>query len=377
MKNRLTSFLSKHKRIFLNLTAVVCVIPCFCINAFAYNSTYPQHDISLKNIYGAFNVNGTYQSSKTHTFSQGDDDTYYRSGLSLSNAQGIRFAMCADTAETDRFFSFPVNNDLYDYYFAGSFYSTLSSSYALALSDVRFYSGYLYDDVIYEKVQYSLEDLSIVDFTGIHVNGSSFYGKFEPFEETSSISFIELDFNTVNFSSSNVYFHFCVIYVEKGTGVVSDIQSLIIEQNELIENGNSGTGDVVSEFQDKDSVLNEVVSEYQSVEQQFFDDFTANQEAISADIVGWSWGGLVSCANWVGETMTDYYNNMGDFRQYIIYPLMLGIALFFLGRGSSIIGHLYRKPTVSVVETQSVTKRIGKERYTRTTTHREGGVRRK
>lgn len=155
------------------------------------------------------------------------------------------------------------------------------------------------------------------------------------------------------------------------------LSGILNQQKDLLDWGNGFTHNIVGDNDDARDELNDVISEYKSVEQTFFDDFNANQQAITSDIVGWSWGGLVNCADWVGSTLTDYYNNMGDFRQYIVYPLMLGIALFFLGRGGSIIGHLFRKPTETTVNTKSVFRRDGNTRYTTTTTSRQGGVWRK
>lgn len=111
------------------------------------------------------------------------------------------------------------------------------------------------------------------------------------------------------------------------------------------------------------------------------DNFTMYQTDILTDLNGWSWGGLSLCANWVGDTMTSYFQNMGDFKQYIIYPLLLGIALFFIGRGSSIIGHLYRKPTNihtdTVVTRTTVKNGNTSNTVSHTDTYRAGGVLRK
>lgn len=188
---------------------------------------------------------------------------------------------------------------------------------------------------------------------------------------------------TVSFTASNDGYFYIFGFVGAEYQVDFTISNLTVNGNviynteEILNFGNENTAGVLEDFSTQHEEFKDVLSEYRAVEQTFFDDFRSNQIAITSDITSWSWGGLISCANWVGETMTDYYNNMGDFRQYIIYPLMLGIALFFLGRGSSIIGHLYRKPLETHTHTVSRSFReLDGTKHTSTITFRSGGTRR-
>lgn len=136
---------------------------------------------------------------------------------------------------------------------------------------------------------------------------------------------------------------------------LSAILRILQDIDSNIESGNSSTGIIIDEFDNTHNTFNDVLADYRATESVFFNQFEEYNGHLSATFDGWSWGGLVNCADWVGSTLTSYYNNMGDFRQYIIYPLMLGIALFFLGRGSSIIGHLYRKPTETFTHIERMT----------------------
>lgn len=161
----------------------------------------------------------------------------------------------------------------------------------------------------------------------------------------------------------------------------STIGGKIDNTNNLINNGNSSTSGIVSAADSSKSELESIVASYQQIENNMLDNFTLYQSDILSDVSGWSWGGLSTCANWVGDTLTSYFQNMGDFKHYIIYPLLLGIALFFIGRGSSIIGHLYRKPTETYTfsERSSSTKYVNGQRITTSVTksNRDGGVLRK
>lgn len=374
MKIRLKNFLNKHKRIFVNLTVTICLIPCFCVNAFAAEVSPDAQNEWFLLPFNSMTVGSGYQD---FTFDDvgGTYNGTYNGSISSSSA-----GFCVNDIGA----VMPLLAVDHNYYIFHTF-SYQTSSYVglnriVVRSDITTSSNSFSLVPVYYSSSYVNDTVTGV---GIH--------SYSPTSDRmlSTSSYIYYEFNESIIVNGRVSFSWYIVDVTDSTQEQIDslisainnqtdvISGKIDDTNNFIDKGNSGTGGIVSDFQDKDNELNEVVSEYQAVEQQFFDDFTANQDAITSDIVGWSWGGLVNCANWVGETMTDYYNNMGDFRQYIIYPLMLGIALFFLGRGSSIIGHLYRKPTTSVVDTQSVSTRRGNTRYTRTTTHREGGVKRK
>ena len=197
---------------------------------------------------------------------------------------------------------------------------------------------------------------------------------------TSSASL--LHFPSICSSSGRVSWAFYALDITENTdSEVNQIITAINNQTDFIVNGDSSTGGIVSGADSSKSELESIVSEYQEIENSMLDNFTLYQDEILVDLRGWSWGGLRSCAKWVGDTLTNYYNNLGDFKQYIIYPLLLGIALFFIGRGSSIIGHLYRKPTVTTTYTESTSTRYRSGNHsgtnTSTTTYREGGVLRK
>lgn len=100
--------------------------------------------------------------------------------------------------------------------------------------------------------------------------------------------------------------------------------------------GTPATQETVNQFTQADNTLNSDFNEYQDVEGKYTDDFKRAEAAISEAFTGWSWGSLRPAALWVGQQLTNVYNLSGDFRQYIVYPLLLGVALVFLGRWGSV-----------------------------------------
>lgn len=376
MMNKVKNSLKKYKNKILTFVCVIACIPVFSISSYAYTSStqFPFQSVDALDIHSGFGVHSYYNPSFDANL-----NLFHHSNIAVADVTAIDITNSSPLHVTDI-------SSLYDYYLVYSVYSD-DTQYPFTFSptSVCFWSRSGPNQGV--TVDIVDGDLNFYRINGRYSNGFTLSCKLDM--STYSDAFI-LRINGFGVVGSNIWSEGMIISVPKDTSLeaVNAIVSAINNQtmhlggkiddtNNFIDKGNSSTGGIVSNFQDKDNELNEVVSQYREVENQFFEDFNTNQSAITSDIVGWSWGGLVNCADWVGTTLTNYYNNMGDFRQYIIYPLMLGIALFFLGRGGSIIGHLFRKPTQTTVNTKSVFRREGNTRYTTTTTSREGGVFRK
>lgn len=268
--------------------------------------------------------------------------------------------------------------DEFDYYFV--FTVTSNNELNFLPSSVRVRSKPSIDtsDNIYtfltDVVSYTHNDLDTSGFTVI--------GKLPSVSYTSIYGFDIYQRSNVGTLSGDLRFEGLIYCTSKGeSNAVGSIISAINNQTNYIVNGDSSTVGIVSGADSSNFELESIVSDYQQIENSMLDNFTLYQSDILSDVTGWSWGGLSVCANWVGDTMTSYFQNMGDFKQYFIYPLLLGIALFFIGRGSSIIGHLYRKPTNIHTDTV-VTRTTVKNGNTSNTvshmdTYRSGGVLRK
>lgn len=376
MMDKVKNLLKKYKNKILTFVCVIACLPLFSISSYAY-TTYDVFPVDVPLRFEFWSGDTLF----SYYLEPNADNLYSLSNVQLNDVNSIYLNIRGSD-----FFSLPIDVSIFDYYFISSFYGEASdiSNFTFYPNDiaVQYYDhnglAYSYDKsdflvyhtdtVLYKGFSTSCK----IDFTNNSVVGDIVYGGNGslPAKLKYEAMFLALP---KGLSSGDINAA-VVAAINNQTSVLG---GKIDDTNNFIDKGNSSTGGIVSNFKDKDDELNEVVSQYREVENQFFEDFNTNQSAITSDIVGWSWGGLVNCADWVGTTLTDYYNNMGDFRQYIIYPLMLGIALFFLGRGGSIIGHLFRKPTQTTVNTKSVFRREGNTRYTTTTTSREGGVFRK
>lgn len=380
MKIRLKKLLSKYKNKIFSFIAVIACIPFLSVNTFAaesfYNTITPPELANLNANLGSGNVLSSDGLNAQSLYEFGNTTTY--------TASSINF-IYPDSWNLD------FNPDLYDYYLTLIF-DSYSGKFAPNFIRITSYTAS-------GSANHNLTDVVIDSISGrgngnvlngYHIIGKipeSFNGNFRSVYVSGTSGTIGkylcayISITQVNKGTDTAVAQSIISAINNQTSVLGghlgNINSGINKGNDLIENGNNSTSGIVSDNNSSIDNLDEVVSEYRATEESFFNDFNANQQAITSDIVGWSWGGLVNCANWVGDTLTSYYNNMGDFRQYIIYPLMLGIALFFLGRGGSIIGHLFRKPTETTVNTMSVFRRDGNTRYTTTTTSRQGGVWRK
>lgn len=126
---------------------------------------------------------------------------------------------------------------------------------------------------------------------------------------------------------------------------VNQIVAAINNQTDFIVNGDDSTSGIVSQFQSNLNEFNSVINQFDDIENGFISDFTSSNDEIKSTLSDYQFtGNLLTCANWVTDRYMDFFDNSGDFKQYFIYPLIMGIALFFIGRGQVILGNLYRKP---------------------------------
>lgn len=122
------------------------------------------------------------------------------------------------------------------------------------------------------------------------------------------------------------------------SSALSELQSIdsIVNQTHDYLDGNATTSASVSSADGLNSDIGGAVSEYDGLEQNFTDDFESAQGAVSDDFKGWAWTGLSSGVKWISEWLQKFYNSIGDFKQFLTFPLLLGVALVFLGRWGSV-----------------------------------------
>lgn len=100
--------------------------------------------------------------------------------------------------------------------------------------------------------------------------------------------------------------------------------------------GNSDTDSTNSDFSNQDSEFNSRANEYNDLEDGFTSQFDEDQSAVNESFTGWTWGALTQGANYIATSIQNLYDNAGDFRQLWLFPLLLGVALVFLGRWGSV-----------------------------------------
>lgn len=120
---------------------------------------------------------------------------------------------------------------------------------------------------------------------------------------------------------------------------VDEIVAAINNQTTNIMNAGSGFGGTTSGIQSGNNELSEYIDEYTQIEQTMHNSFESAQSALIGDFTGFTWGSLANTLSWTSDYMQQIYLNSGDFKMMIVLPLLLGIALFFIGRGAIILSN--------------------------------------
>lgn len=301
--------------------------------------------------------------------------------------------------------------DLYDYYLLVNFHFSTPPEQAV---DYPFFM--MFNDAGFLYGIYGDDDTSAIIHTDVKWFKSESadtvsYSVFMPFPEpltNQDFTTIPIGISLVNEYSSlssippNIMVEGQIYAVNKGTeidmsGVIAILQSIdnntsntntIITQEftklfNLLEKGNNQSSTVISELKDNLLTFNAISEQLGEFENEMlvgiitYNDI-AKEQMSSVEFTG----GLLNCANWVTDKYMDFFNESGDFKQYFIYPLLLGLALFFIGRGSVILGNLYRKPTESstttITESTSVkTGKNSRQTLSTTSSYKKGGRLRK
>lgn len=120
---------------------------------------------------------------------------------------------------------------------------------------------------------------------------------------------------------------------------LDDINDSIDNQTDEIMGAGSDNSGTIDNIQSGNSDLEDYISDYTEIEQSMHDKFVETQAALNGDFTGFSWGSLSTCLNWCSDYLQQIYLNSGDFKMMIVLPLLLGIALFFVGRGAVILAN--------------------------------------
>lgn len=109
---------------------------------------------------------------------------------------------------------------------------------------------------------------------------------------------------------------------------INDIGNLLEHGNENLSNNTTQIDGVNSQFQSS-------ASQYEQYEQQYTDSLISNFRDIQDSVTGFGFANhFITASSWFSEKLLLFFNGLGDFKMYIIVPCILGLALFFIGRGS-------------------------------------------
>lgn len=167
--------------------------------------------------------------------------------------------------------------------------------------------------------------------------GNRFIMSYTAAEDISQL-YVRNSFITTLTSSVTCSYTFFISSSDSSQSILEAIQN----QTDSIMNAGSGFGGTTSGIQSGNESLSGYIDQYSAIEQSMHDKFIETQTALNGEFTGFSWGSLSTCLNWVGDYMQRIYLNSGDFKMMIILPLLLGIALFLIGRGSLVYGEMTR-----------------------------------
>lgn len=105
-------------------------------------------------------------------------------------------------------------------------------------------------------------------------------------------------------------------------------------------NDDSGSS---NQLQDQTAASETLMNNYQSQEDLHFNDFNTSFQQMDFGSMNFS-GDILSTAQWLSNIVQLTFTNIGDFKLLMILPLLLGVILFLIGRGSSVFRQPYEKP---------------------------------
>lgn len=124
----------------------------------------------------------------------------------------------------------------------------------------------------------------------------------------------------------------------------SNEEEIIDKMNSIIEllqvQPGSSTEDVIDNNDQLISDANDVVSDYDTLTSTFDSNFQDSQEEMTTILQNTSLTQFTDAAIWFTTQLGLLYQSLGDMQILVALPLILGIALFFIGRGNVI----FREP---------------------------------
>ena len=146
----------------------------------------------------------------------------------------------------------------------------------------------------------------------------------DPLTVSSGIFDFEI-FDTYNGSSSDFVYLISIGYLSPDySGSVWD----------LLNNGNSDTPSIIDRANSRLDSFNSHAGVINSFEDSWIGSFESNIGSVNSSVSNFSFGSqFLNCRAWVSDNMQYIYNNSSDFQIFYIFPLIMGLAIIFIGGG--------------------------------------------
>lgn len=316
----------KYKKQLLTVALVPVFMFRSSLSGFALTSNYYNTPIRWYDSEVSLQFyNGSWSSTFLGSYNS-DGNSYYFNNSALSSSTQFKVFSTYQTLDTVLPYDVPLK---FVYYFYSNDVSNLTD---LNISFQR-------SDIMYGDNQYlnCSQFTTVYNFSDRDTNGIvvliDLPGNFL-FEQPNGFRIV----SSSNFSVPVNCVFSGAIY--NGNDVTtSDIVTAINNQTNSIMNAGSGYGGTSSDILSGNDELSDYIDDYTQIEQTMHNNFESAQSALIGDFTGFTWGSLANTLNWTSDYMQQIYLNSGDFKMMIILPLLLGIALFFIGRGAIILSN--------------------------------------
>ena len=315
------------------LPVFLCPVLLLCTSISGYAATLPLESVPFYNsAYKSMQFRIRDSSGNNFNFTGDFDESVFGSVFTLDkdyNLSGLFYRVNSDTYG----FEYSFNHDVFDYYLALSVGSARSNSFSVSSFGVI---GY---DIGGTSSNYFCSDIVVLSNSNVGYNGVTAVGKL-PENTPSRLSYIRCG-GSFFIGAGNVSVEAFVYQVPKNSSSeqIASIIQAINNQTDSFMNAGSGYGGTTSGIQSGNDELSGYIDEYTQIEQTMHNNFESAQSALIGDFTGFTWGSLANTLNWTSDYMQQIYLNSGDFKMMIILPLLLGIALFFIGRGAIILSN--------------------------------------
>lgn len=196
---------------------------------------------------------------------------------------------------------------------------------------------------------FNLNQMFLADYKYYNNSGSSLWVQVAPATTGFTVEVIPIYVGTR--LPTSLALDYGIDFSNTYTQKMDNIQSSIVNAINSLKNGDSNTQNIVNEVNSQNEQLDQSIQEYDQFESDFKSDFSSNMTQIQKPGID----NILSAATWYTAQLTALFNASGDFKIMFTLPLVLGLALFFIGRGAL----AYRESRTDVIESRTYDRELG------------------